>query len=365
MISVSVVVCLLMLWIGMLPLGVSAESALYQATDIRSSLKTQGRVAWESNNLMLDWSLAGIEFEAQCQGEVKITFDVKSITDTSEYGGVYFTFVVDGVAQARDVCHLSKTGTQAVTVAKDLPAGKHTFAIYRQTEHDAGKVGVRAIRLDGTLLSAPKQKDLYIEFIGDSITAAYGNLGNQATNGNYAGKPLYQDATQGYAYLTAKELNADFSSVCWSGIGCKYGYGNFSMQEVYPLVRYRYDKNTAYDFSARQPDVIVLALGGIFRGRIQNNGVGLMCGSLVALGARYLCHIASGYILFASYAEWFFTQDGFPAWGAQLVASLSPTMLGIVYSVVYNGMYMVPEIILTAIMSLVIARVPKVVTKVS
>ena len=109
----------------------------------------------------------------------------------------------------------------------------------------------------------------------------------------------------------------------------------------------------------------VLALGGIFRNRIQNNGTGLMCGSLVALGARYLCHIASGYILFASYAEWFFTQDGFPAWGAQLVASLSPTMLGIVYSVVYNGMYMVPEIILTAIMSLVIARVPKVVTKVS
>ena len=109
----------------------------------------------------------------------------------------------------------------------------------------------------------------------------------------------------------------------------------------------------------------VLALGGIFRGRIQNNGVGLMCGSLVALGARYLCHIASGYILFASYAEWFFTQDGFPAWGAQLVASLSPTALGIVYSVVYNGMYMVPEIVLTAIMSLVIARVPKVVTKVS
>ena len=109
----------------------------------------------------------------------------------------------------------------------------------------------------------------------------------------------------------------------------------------------------------------VLGLGGIFRGRIQKNGTALMCGSLVALGARYLCHIASGYILFSSYAEWFFTQEGFPAWGAKLVSALDPTTLGIVYSVVYNGMYMVPEIILTALAAVAIARIPKLAVKVS
>ena len=109
----------------------------------------------------------------------------------------------------------------------------------------------------------------------------------------------------------------------------------------------------------------VLGLGGMFRGRIKNPGLSLMCGSVVALGLRYVTHIASGYILFSSYAEWFFTQDGFPAWGAKLVEALSPTALGIVYSLVYNGMYMVPEIILTAIMSLVIARIPRIVTKIS
>ena len=109
----------------------------------------------------------------------------------------------------------------------------------------------------------------------------------------------------------------------------------------------------------------LLGLGGIFRNKIKNNGVALMCGSLVALSARYLSHIASGYILFSGWAEWFFTQDGFPAWGAQLVQSLSPEMLGLTYSVVYNGMYMIPEIILTAIVSLVIARIPGIVKKVN
>ena len=109
----------------------------------------------------------------------------------------------------------------------------------------------------------------------------------------------------------------------------------------------------------------LLGLGGIFRNKIKNPGLSLMCGSLVALGARCLAHVLSGYILFSGWAEWFFTQDGFPAWGAKLVQSLTPGVLGWVYSLVYNGMYMVPEMILTALASLLIARVPKIVAKVS
>lgn len=107
----------------------------------------------------------------------------------------------------------------------------------------------------------------------------------------------------------------------------------------------------------------VLGLGGCFRNKIPNRGVGLMCGSLVALGARYVAHIVSGYILFSGWAEWFFTQEGFPAWGTQLVNSLSPSMLGFVYSVVYNGMYMIPEMVITAVVALLLARIPKIVTK--
>jgi thiamine transporter len=109
----------------------------------------------------------------------------------------------------------------------------------------------------------------------------------------------------------------------------------------------------------------VLGLGGLFRDKVKNPGVALSLGSVVALGARYAAHVASGYILFAGWAEWFFTQEGFPAWGAALVESLSPGVLGFVYSLVYNGMYMLPEIILTAIVAVLIARVRGIVTKVS
>ena len=109
----------------------------------------------------------------------------------------------------------------------------------------------------------------------------------------------------------------------------------------------------------------MLGLGGIFRDRIENRGKALALGALVALSARYVSHILSGYILFSGWAEWFFTQEGFPAWGASLVESLSPGMLGFVYSIVYNGMYMIPEIVLTSVAAVLIARNSKIVTKIS
>lgn len=109
----------------------------------------------------------------------------------------------------------------------------------------------------------------------------------------------------------------------------------------------------------------VLGIGGCFRNKIQNPGLSLCLGSIVALGCRYLCHILSGYILFGSYAEWFFTQEGFPAWGANLVATLNPQLLALAYSVVYNGMYMIPEIVLTAVAALLLGRIPGIVKKVS
>ena len=43
----------------------------------------------------------------------------------------------------------------------------------------------------------------------------------------------------------------------------------------------------------------MMGLGGVFRDKIKNPGTSLMCGSLVALGARYLSHILSGYLLFS------------------------------------------------------------------
>ncbi len=221
------------------------------------NIKTQGRTALINGTLMLDFALSGMEFELDCSGDVYATFNARKLASTSSTGGIYFTIVVDGVKQARDFCRITSGGETKFLLAKDLPAGKHTFAIYRQSEHQYGEIGVSALTFDGTILDKPADKDLYIEFIGDSISNGYGVLGNYSQGD---GSALWSDATQAYNFLTAQALNADFSNPSWSGLGCKYGYSSITMQDVYPAQRYNFDKKTPYDF-AKEPDIVVLALG--------------------------------------------------------------------------------------------------------
>ena len=103
----------------------------------------------------------------------------------------------------------------------------------------------------------------------------------------------------------------------------------------------------------------VLGFGGIFRKKLGKTKA-LCLGSIVALSLRYIAHIISGAIFFGSWAEWFFTQEGFPAFGATVLETFSGFGLSLVYSVIYNGTYMIPEIIITALAAIAIARVPQI-----
>lgn len=237
--------------------GDDDDANLKMIDEVMENIKTQGRTAMVGGTLMLDFALSGVEFELDCEGDVYATFNARKISSSSSTGGVYFTVVVDGVKQARDYCRITTVGETKVKLASGLAKGKHTFAIYRQSEHQYGELGVCALSYNGDILSKPADKDLYIEFIGDSISNGFGNLGNSKEGD---GSALWSDATQAYNFLTAQALDADFSNPSWSGLGCKYGYSSVTMQDVYPAQRYNYDKTTPYDF-AKEPDIIVLALG--------------------------------------------------------------------------------------------------------
>ena len=104
----------------------------------------------------------------------------------------------------------------------------------------------------------------------------------------------------------------------------------------------------------------VLGLGGLFRRSSYKKGTALCLGSLVALLLRYFCHIVSGSIFYGVWAEWFFTQEGiYHLFGEWVLSTFQGASLSIIYSVVYNGMYMIPEIVVTCALSFVIARIPQ------
>lgn len=103
----------------------------------------------------------------------------------------------------------------------------------------------------------------------------------------------------------------------------------------------------------------LLGLGGATR-RMKNKTSALVLGSLIGLGARYICHIVSGAIFYGEWAEWFFSQKGLE-WLAEIVLPrFSGFSLALVYSTVYNGLYMIPEIIITALAAIPVSRISQV-----
>ena len=101
----------------------------------------------------------------------------------------------------------------------------------------------------------------------------------------------------------------------------------------------------------------LLGFGGAFR-KMKNKTLALTLGVVLALSLRYLAHIVSGYIFYGAWAEWFFTQDNFYAIGGWILDTFSGEGLAIIYSIFYNGLYMIPEIIITAVASVIVSRLP-------
>lgn len=100
-----------------------------------------------------------------------------------------------------------------------------------------------------------------------------------------------------------------------------------------------------------------MTLGGIFRKKMAAP-VALCFGVVVALTVRYIVHIISGAIFFGVWAEWWFTDVMAGDFGASVLEKYSGFSLALFYSVFYNGLYMIPEIIITAIGGYVVGKIP-------
>ncbi len=102
----------------------------------------------------------------------------------------------------------------------------------------------------------------------------------------------------------------------------------------------------------------VLGCAGLLRYALQEKprlGFAIGCG--IAGMLRFAVHTLSGALLWGSYAEWFFTQEGFYSWGATILEKFSGTQLVIVYSLIYNGFYMVPETLLAVVAAVALMSV--------
>ncbi len=91
----------------------------------------------------------------------------------------------------------------------------------------------------------------------------------------------------------------------------------------------------------------VLGFGGVFKNVFKNKLLALVLGGFLACLLRFICHFLSGYILWSSYAQWFFEDVMNNDFGAYILNTFSGDALAALYSLIYNGSYMSVECVLT------------------
>ncbi|NLL91975.1 MAG: hypothetical protein GX222_06100 [Ruminococcaceae bacterium] len=94
----------------------------------------------------------------------------------------------------------------------------------------------------------------------------------------------------------------------------------------------------------------MIGFGGLFRYKIESKRVALSLGAFVSIFLRFLCHFVSGYIFFSEYAEWFFGETG--EFGRTIMATFTGNSLSVIYSIIYNSTYIIPEMIISIIVCL-------------
>lgn len=227
----------------------SYSDVVYPITKSSRFIRFIGRMQDVDGGVFCDFTASGIEFSGKMVGDVKLFLTCDRDT--------YFTVFIDGV---RSDNRLFVDGlTKGIVIASFDTLGEHTIKVLKQSEAQVSLSVLNGIELTGELYDAPAKRELLIEFIGDSITSGYGNLGDSATQD--AGSALWSDGTSAYAFLTAEALSADANIISCSGIGIDKGYMDFNEAAFYPKASYYRDKDKEYTDNSNVPDLVVINLG--------------------------------------------------------------------------------------------------------
>jgi lysophospholipase L1-like esterase len=160
--------------------------------------------------------------------------------------------VIDG--EAKDVLEL-KAGEAIYDVASGLKPGEHRALLVRGTEAHVGTSEVLGFQLsEGGKLLPPKPAPHHLLVIGDSISCGYGNEAN-AKEEHFT--PKTENAYRTYGAMAARETNAEFVCIAWSG---KKMWPDNTIPELFDRTL-PMDAKSHWDPTQWVPDAIVITLG--------------------------------------------------------------------------------------------------------
>jgi lysophospholipase L1-like esterase len=240
----------------------------------QENVRFLGRTYFDNDVLWAIYSSSGAEFNVKAK-RLDVCFKGDSQANLlSPEGQTGLARVVVFVNGERKLDELIYQPEQNFVVFDGTEEVEGVVQIIKVSEVANSVAGIKAISLDeGGKLWPTEQKELKIEFIGDSITCGYG-VDDEDRNHHFS--TTTEDSTKTYAYKTAQALNADYSFVSISGWGVISGYtSNPAKKSEYQVLPKYYDKlgfsygssfdgnmpqNIQWDFSF-EPDIVVINLG--------------------------------------------------------------------------------------------------------
>lgn len=228
------------------------------------NVKYIGRNIYEDSIAWLVQSGSAVEFTVTGKS-AEITINGDGFTESDEKYRPRYAVIVDGEIILDELLSVKE---KSVELFSGDISRTSVVKVIHLSEANNGAVGVSSIKVnsDAPVPVAPTaKKDLQIEFVGDSITCAYGVEGKDQYE-NYMTST--ENFMKSYAYLTAKQLDADYSAVCYSGHGIISGYSQDGDRETESLVPDYYDYvgkignyKVPWDFDSNEKDVVVINLG--------------------------------------------------------------------------------------------------------
>ncbi len=227
-------------------------------------LRVLGRTTDVRSPLTLFWTASGIELNVKAS-ELRVLIE-------ADYGNFepWLDILIDG---ARTQRLMLQKGKQEICVFRMMdPSVTRHVLILRDTpampKDDQTLLQIHGISTDGSFEELPS-RDMKIEFIGDSITSGEGGCG---AVGEMTWNSGCFDCVDNYTFMTARELNAEYHVLSQSGYGifCDWrGWTGGAMPLYYTQVcglahgsrNEALGAGTDWDFSAWQPDVILVNLG--------------------------------------------------------------------------------------------------------
>lgn len=239
---------------------------IYKAT--AENVKLVGRTYFDGEKLWCGLSGSGISFKFKGT-KCGITIGGDHIALTDDYNSKSrFAILVNGDRIIDDMVTYTEKTYSVIYSDTEVSC---VITVIKLSEAAMSALSINNISVCGGI-SPDSNKAKLIEFIGDSITCGYG-VDDEDENHNFSTST--EDMTKAYAYRTAKALDVDYSMVSYSGYGIISGYTGDGVRNANELVPPYYEnpaftygafgdkkpQELRWDFTVRQPDLIVLNLG--------------------------------------------------------------------------------------------------------